>query len=269
MKLTFKTKDITKLYDITVDTLRYYEKKGLIVPSRSDNNYRIYTLSDINRLNIIQDLKNLDMNVSDIKTYLDTQSLETSIKLIDDELNHLSLVIETLLKKKRSLDKRHDNIQYISTLPFDTVFSQSYDTRYGFELSTSIRSDDEADLAIKKLHHMYKLKDLGSLSIASTLDLDHNDTFKNIFFIDTQDGKNEPLLKEGTYISIVYAGPYTQSSKNVKKLLQYINKNQYTIIGDPFEIYHIDNRFTQNPKEFITEIQICVDMKGIRHDHNI
>jgi MerR family transcriptional regulator/heat shock protein HspR len=44
-------------------TLRYYEREGLIQPSRSRGNIRLYSLSDINRLRQVQRLIN-DLGVN-------------------------------------------------------------------------------------------------------------------------------------------------------------------------------------------------------------
>ena len=64
MKNQYKIHQICQLYHISADSLRYYEKMGLIQPQRSDGNYRLYSLSDIWRLNVIRDLLKLGfMNV--------------------------------------------------------------------------------------------------------------------------------------------------------------------------------------------------------------
>lgn len=47
MKKYYKINEIAKLYHIQPDSLRYYEKVGLIHPMRSKKNYRLYTLNDI------------------------------------------------------------------------------------------------------------------------------------------------------------------------------------------------------------------------------
>ena len=40
MKKYYKINEIAKLYHIGVDSLRYYEKVGLISPKRDENQYR-------------------------------------------------------------------------------------------------------------------------------------------------------------------------------------------------------------------------------------
>lgn len=44
-----KTKEVVALMNISQDTLRYYEKVGVIPPvNRDENGYRIYNDSDLN-----------------------------------------------------------------------------------------------------------------------------------------------------------------------------------------------------------------------------
>lgn len=47
MKQYFKIGEISKLYQIGVDSLRYYEELGLLTPKRGKNGYRLYRLDDI------------------------------------------------------------------------------------------------------------------------------------------------------------------------------------------------------------------------------
>jgi len=70
MKKYFKIGEIAKLYHIGTDSLRYYEKLGILTPKRSENDYRLYSLHDIWRLNVIRDLRNLDFSMEQIKDYL-------------------------------------------------------------------------------------------------------------------------------------------------------------------------------------------------------
>ena len=41
---------IAEMYEIHPQTLRLYEREGLLLPSRSDGNTRLYTEEDIERL---------------------------------------------------------------------------------------------------------------------------------------------------------------------------------------------------------------------------
>ena len=46
MKDYYKINEIARLYGIGVDSLRYYEKLGILKPRRDTNGYRLYNLKD-------------------------------------------------------------------------------------------------------------------------------------------------------------------------------------------------------------------------------
>ena len=59
LKKKFRIGEISRLYHVGVDTIRYYERIGLIHPERTESGYRLYSQQDIWRLNVIRDLRQL------------------------------------------------------------------------------------------------------------------------------------------------------------------------------------------------------------------
>lgn len=52
-----KTKEVVAIMNISQDTLRYYEKVGVIPPvNRDENGYRIYNDSDLNWIYLVKNL---------------------------------------------------------------------------------------------------------------------------------------------------------------------------------------------------------------------
>ena len=47
MEKYFKIGEISKLYHIGPDSLRYYEKIGILKPKRGENQYRLYRTEEI------------------------------------------------------------------------------------------------------------------------------------------------------------------------------------------------------------------------------
>jgi DNA-binding transcriptional MerR regulator len=71
MKQQWKVGEIAKLTGLTIRTLRYYDQIGLYSPSgHSDSGHRLYTESDISRLQQIQSLKELALSLEEIKSVL-------------------------------------------------------------------------------------------------------------------------------------------------------------------------------------------------------
>jgi len=58
---------VAEMYDIHPQTLRLYEREGLLKPSRSEGNTRLYTEDDLKRLEFILSLaRDLGVNIAGI-----------------------------------------------------------------------------------------------------------------------------------------------------------------------------------------------------------
>ena len=58
---------VAEMYDIHPQTLRLYEREGLLLPSRTEGNTRLYTDEDLERLEFILNLaRDLGVNIAGI-----------------------------------------------------------------------------------------------------------------------------------------------------------------------------------------------------------
>lgn len=63
---------LSRLAQVPVDTIRYYEKLGLIPPAlRSDSGYRLYADADVQRLNFIRRAKTLGFTLDEVAGLLE------------------------------------------------------------------------------------------------------------------------------------------------------------------------------------------------------
>lgn len=71
----YSINEVAKLFNITTNKLRFYEKKGLINPSRDEtNNYRYYTKEDLVKIQTILMYRVLDLSIEDIKEIIEKNS---------------------------------------------------------------------------------------------------------------------------------------------------------------------------------------------------
>ena len=77
---------VARLVNMHPQTLRYYEKLGLIRPSRSDGRIRLFSLQDVQRLQKIQELQDAGVNPAGIKLILD---LTERVEALTAELERL------------------------------------------------------------------------------------------------------------------------------------------------------------------------------------
>lgn len=92
-----KIKDVMKQTGLTRKAIYYYEEAGLIAPSTDpENQYRIYSSDDVERLRYIRTLRRLGMPIRDIKTILQypdqaTLLLRKQLARIEAESSELAL----------------------------------------------------------------------------------------------------------------------------------------------------------------------------------
>lgn len=67
--------DVANLMGISRDTLRHYEKRGLLTARKAANGYRYYTEADISRFISILYQRKMDIGLDDIATLWDEQRL--------------------------------------------------------------------------------------------------------------------------------------------------------------------------------------------------
>jgi MerR family transcriptional regulator/heat shock protein HspR len=70
-KAAYMISAVAEKYEIHPQTLRLYEREGLLKPSRSDGNTRLYTDEDLQRLEVILELtRELGVNLAGVEIIL-------------------------------------------------------------------------------------------------------------------------------------------------------------------------------------------------------
>lgn len=70
-KAAYMISAVAEQYDIHPQTLRLYEREGLLAPSRSEGNTRLYTDDDLERLEVILKLtRELGVNLAGVEIIL-------------------------------------------------------------------------------------------------------------------------------------------------------------------------------------------------------
>ncbi|ECB9833260.1 MerR family transcriptional regulator [Listeria monocytogenes] len=88
--------------ELSIDTLRYYEKEKLILPKRNEINRRIYDSSDITWINFIKKLKQTGMPIKDIKEYAKLRYLGD--QTIEQRMTLLYKQYDVLVEKREEIE---------------------------------------------------------------------------------------------------------------------------------------------------------------------
>lgn len=266
MKDYYKINEISKLYGIGVDSLRYYEKLGILKPHRDVNGYRLYNLKEMYKLNMIRDLRRLDFSMQQIKEYLDGQSVGNTLALLSQEEDLVRRQLKELQARAQEIHERVTALKTAMAIKTGVMEIKTMPARRCVQISEHITRDEEMDFVMKKLQrkHESKIRDLGNQTVGAFLSIEDlmqgiPNVYDSVFFVLEPDaGEYDFEFPEGTYLSCFYRGNYNQNKDRVREVLEFARREGLCLSGGPFELYRIDNRDTALEEEFLTEIQIAV-----------
>jgi MerR family transcriptional regulator/heat shock protein HspR len=81
-----------ELAGVHPQTLRVYERKGLVQPSRTQGNTRRYSQSDIDRLRRITELTNEGINLAGVLKVMELENENERLRAVIEGREHMALV---------------------------------------------------------------------------------------------------------------------------------------------------------------------------------
>ena len=153
MPQTYSTGDLAKLAGVSVRTVQYYDKRGILLPSQlTEGGRRIYTESDLERLRMICFLREIDFPIEQIKRLFAEKNAKQVLELLLVE--HIKETEEQLAEKKAKLD--------IAVNLLDRVKSQSGQS---LEFLTDISLTMKNQLVWRRLQKRMWISNLATILI--------------------------------------------------------------------------------------------------------
>ena len=106
--------EFSKLTNLGIHTLRYYEHENLISPKRNSSNRRRYSDSDIAWVDFIKRLKDTGMPIKEIKRYAELRckgdsTLKPRMEML---IQHRQALNEQISSLQKHMSKLDDKIKY-------------------------------------------------------------------------------------------------------------------------------------------------------------
>ncbi|MDD4377624.1 MAG: MerR family transcriptional regulator [Eubacteriales bacterium] len=269
MKKYYKIGEISRLYGIGTDSLRYYEEIGILKPKRDTNGYRMYSIKDIRTLNVLRELRSIGFPMNDIKTHLENYNLKKTLSLFDKEIHLVKEKITQLEELESQLESRVKALKYHMSRQFN--YSQyeikDFPGRKVMQLNENVYRDEDVDFLLKKLQTKTenKLPLIGNGYVGATAPLDYilagnYGHYNSVFYLLPMDSTEyDYILPAGKYITVAVKGSYSNISSHFQQLISRAKEEGHTIKGDPIEIYIIDNHDTIDESEYVTELQMLIE----------
>ena len=130
MKKYFSIGEAARAVHTTSETLRHYDRIGLVQPSKKDEwtNYRYYTEPDIVRLNTVRALQLMDLSLREIKKVLEYDDLEKIVDFLGQAEKKADEKITALQYSKSKI--RLAKADYEQKLQGQQKFNRTFLTEY-------------------------------------------------------------------------------------------------------------------------------------------
>jgi MerR family Zn(II)-responsive transcriptional regulator of zntA len=132
----YKVGELATLFNISADTLRFYEKNGILKASeRSSNGYRLYTEADKNRLDFILNAKSAGFTLVEISELLvievnkNQKTCRDTKELIDHKLSHVQAKIQELQRIEKALKTLSNSCEGDSTSALYCTILESLESK--------------------------------------------------------------------------------------------------------------------------------------------
>ncbi len=269
-KMLFPIGEVSKLFHISVGSLRHYESLGLLTPEYTvpDSGYRYYGLEQFEVLNTIRYLRALDMPLSEIEDFLKNRD----IGRIEEKLQQQKQAVQEKQRELRRIEQKIDRRLHwltdaqgtlldtvsLVTLPACRVVWADDPLKIDGSLDMEApirkldRSDAEAVVFLGKVALGISAEHLRSVKTAP---------YDGIFLmLDPEDVyTGETLaLPETLCARLRFRGSHTDAPVQYQKLLEHIKNNRMKITGFSREITLVGSGITGDTKKYVTEICIPV-----------
>lgn len=239
---------MAKINGISEQTLRLYDKMQLLKPCdiNPETGYRYYSMKQCAKLDMIQNMKSLGMNLSQIKECFDENDIEKLRKILTLQKDNVEKKIEEMQHTKRALERAIENYKRYDAIPGEDIAILEYqkerrifcfDTKvncysYGMEYYEHILRSLKKNYELQKLPISY-FCNVGSIIRKDFFIKKEMWATEVLLFVEDNFESKEgiEIIPEGMYLCI-YCNGFDKEEESIKKLMDFISAHDYQVLGD-------------------------------------
>lgn len=248
-----KIGEMAKVNKVTIQTLRHYDNIGLLKPSMvdEDTGYRYYHINQSAKLDLINYMKLLGMSLDQIKKLFEKndpaliiENLDRQLKWIEENKKKLEIMERGAMRFKENLGEYERTLEdesvRIMELPERRIFCYDGGVNIyekGIETYEYMLRELKDRVQLNKLPMIY-FHNVGSIIRKNNIKARNYKSTEIFVFVDKDYSREEGFerVMEGKYACICFKGEegFENELFYAEKLLDYIDENEYEIVGDYF-----------------------------------
>ncbi|MDQ0155752.1 MerR family transcriptional regulator [Robertmurraya andreesenii] len=265
--------EVAKLANVSVQTLRYYDKIGLFKPVYVEptTKYRYYHDSQLYHLDLIKSLKYIGTSLEDI---MKVQALKAEELM--DFLNEQELIIENKLSRLKEIQQNVSRVKkrvrrQLNYPAFGEVVILEEDEMLILQATSNNLSPlDLLNASYSKLKRIIEEEEgiidnsYGGIYAYQGYELVDEIKYTHLFTPLLTDKRIITLSNEmevtkipaGTYVGIIFTFSPDIYFSNLKKLLNYVDQYQLKVTGDIYELFMPTSYSPNEQEDYTVEIKI-------------
>lgn len=271
----FTAGELASLFNISKQTLLYYDKIGLLAPEFiSANGYRHYSISQYLTLEIIVNLRSLKISIEEIKNFLMHKDKNTLLDLLTQKDHEFQQIIKDYEQTRKSITNifNHYNINYENKVNKITLVYREKRLFKVTNLPSDISGKESVYTYAAHSQKTFHNKGILEKRIGWTVDVNkflsgEDKLSSKMYFNYAPDiiGHSHPpkfTLPEGLYVEIIFQGTFYQNSKNLsKQITAFINSNGLQPISDVYIVPLENHWLTDDISKYINKLYFQVEYK--------
>lgn len=238
---------MAELNHISEQTLRLYDKEGLLVPRCVDpvTGYRYYHIIQSAKLDLIQNMKVYGMTLRQIRSFLDSNDPAALREMLSEQVTSIEERIRQLRRSQSAITRTLDNYRRYEAMPQNgEIFLEYIPERRIFRYSCDVNYFDQDESGYE-----YMLRQMKTNLVANNMPLSY---FTNIgtiirrehlvpdalfsnevfLFVDENDSSQAmETLPAASYLCLC-SDEFSMEAENVRRLLDYVQTRGCEIAGD-------------------------------------
>lgn len=270
METYFSIGEISRLTNVPVQTLRYYDKLGLIKPVHinKDNNYRYYSINQFIKIDLLKQCKLIGLSLKEIEDVLKYEiTADSMINIIAQQREVLNKKIEELLSVKSYMEFLDYRIKESREKEKNKIFIKQNDERVVTRYECTMETVQEIELNLRRIllkeekdnwmlnseivfeASVDKLKNEQKVVYNAVMLYKHSAEHKDV---------NDVSLPKGKYLTMYYDDSYRNNLKYYKKMMQYIEKNNIHTLGNFNEFSILSRINSKEIEKSIIQLEIRI-----------
>ena len=261
--------EFAKMCQTTRDTLRYYERQGILVPKKNPvNGYRYYSYAQISSYYFIKTFRDLGCSVADIKSYLLAGEKVRFNDFVDQQY-------QALLRQRAELEHRIGVIANTRKLldqiriadigrPMLAVMPEKMHLLQTAVVSSPATSSEEISQDVTRHQIRCQRPGIQAFPMGASMDverfLEGEYSYKNVFSFADVSAEGEGIIELPSYKAVVSVGRDSDGDirKKYQEITTFLKSEKLIPCSDIYSLSIVNVIDPQEERRYLKYLFVCV-----------